>query len=133
VLPHEVTHTVLAGQFGGKQIPRWADEGMAVLDEPRDRIDRHLRTLPRQRDNGQLYTSRELIGLKDYPEPRRIAAFYAQSVSLTEFLAKAKGPRELARFIRDGQRDGYETALQSHYGWSFDDLEREWRKHAFSE
>jgi hypothetical protein len=133
ILPHEVTHTVLAGQFGDKQVPRWADEGMAVLGEPQERIDRHLRTLPRQRKAGQLYTTRELIGMKDYPEPRRIAAFYAQSVSLAGFLAKSKNPRELARFIKDGERDGYEKALKNHYGWDFDELDRRWQQHAFGE
>ena len=34
ILPHEVTHVVLADLFTEKQIPRWADEGMAVLAEP---------------------------------------------------------------------------------------------------
>src|SRR5262249_2624026 len=29
VLPHETTHTVLAGNFGKFQVPRWADEGLA--------------------------------------------------------------------------------------------------------
>ena len=46
MLPHEATHVVLAGQFGDQPVPRWADEGMAVLTEPRDKIDRHLRNLP---------------------------------------------------------------------------------------
>jgi hypothetical protein len=133
ILPHEVTHTVLAGQFGEQQVPRWADEGMAVLNEPRERIERHLRALSRLRDEGRLYSARELISMKDYPEPRRIAAFYAESVSLTEFLAKAKDSQTLARFVRDGQRDGYESSLQRYYGWDFDELERRWRKHAFSE
>src|SRR5262249_55530598 len=34
VLPHEATHVVLAGQFGKQPVPRWADEGMAVLTQP---------------------------------------------------------------------------------------------------
>ena len=34
ILPHEVTHVVLADLFTIQQIPRWADEGMAVLAEP---------------------------------------------------------------------------------------------------
>ena len=34
ILPHEVTHVVLADLFTQQQIPRWADEGMAVLAEP---------------------------------------------------------------------------------------------------
>jgi len=32
VLPHEVTHAVLMLHFG-RPIPRWADEGAAVLAE----------------------------------------------------------------------------------------------------
>src|SRR5262249_7053539 len=133
VLPHEVTHTVLAGQFGDRRIPRWADEGMAVLGETPERNDRHFRTLPPPRGSRQLYNAKDLISPTDYPQPRRIAVFYAQSVSLTEFLAQSKGPRELARFVKDGQSEGYETALKRHYGWTFEELEQRWRKHAFSE
>jgi hypothetical protein len=133
ILPHEVTHAVLAGQFGDHPVPRWADEGMAVLDEPQERIDRHLNALSRQRDQGLLFSARELIGMKDYPEPRRIPAFYAQSVSLAEFLAETKDSRTVARFIRDGLRDGFETSLQRNYGWSFDELESRWQKHVFHE
>ena len=106
---------------------------MAILDEPQDRINRHLHALQSQRDAGQLFTARQLIELTEYPEPRRVSTFYAQSVSLTEFLAKAKGPRELARFVRDGMRDGYEASLRRYYGWNFDELDRAWHKHAFSE
>ncbi len=36
-LPHELTHVILAEKFADKQIPRWADEGMAILTEPRTR------------------------------------------------------------------------------------------------
>jgi hypothetical protein len=133
ILPHEVTHAVVAGQFGDSQVPRWADEGMAVLDEPRERIDRHLRTLARLRDQGLLYSARELIRLTDYPSPRRIPAFYAQSVSLTEFLSSAKDAKTVARFVRDGLHDGYEASLKRHFGWDFDELERHWRKYAFRE
>jgi hypothetical protein len=133
VLPHEVTHAVVAGHFGDSQVPRWADEGMAILDEPRERIDRHLRTLVRLRDQGLLYTARELLRLTEYPSPRRVPAFYAQSVSLTEFLSSAKDAKTVADFVRDGLHDGYEASLKRHYGWDFDELERRWRKHAFHE
>jgi hypothetical protein len=133
VLPHEVTHAVVAGQFGDNQVPRWADEGMAILDEPRDRIERHLRTLARLRDQGLLYTARELLRITDYPAPRRVPAFYAQSVSLTAFLSSAKDSKTVANFVRDGLLEGYESALKRHYGWGFDELERRWQKYAFHE
>jgi hypothetical protein len=133
VLPHEVTHVVLAGQFGTQSLPRWADEGMAVLTEPREKIDRHLRDLPRFRCKCGLYSARDLVQLKDYPEPRYIGLFYAQSVSLVEFLSKEKGPRTVTRFIRESLKKGYDAALKNHFGWDFEELDRRWRKHAFKE
>ncbi len=33
VVPHEVTHAVLAGRLSRERVPRWADEGMAILAE----------------------------------------------------------------------------------------------------
>src|SRR5207244_3282532 len=85
VLPHETTHVVLAGQFGDVQVPRWADEGMAVLTEPRDKVERHLHNLDRCRQDGQLFSLRQLMQMHDYPDPRYIGAFYAESVSLVDF------------------------------------------------
>ena len=37
ILPHEVTHVVMADLFPDMQVPRWADEGLAVLAEPAQR------------------------------------------------------------------------------------------------
>jgi hypothetical protein len=134
VLPHETTHVVLAGQFGSQPVPRWADEGMAVLAEPRDKIDAHLRNLARCRQDRQIFSIRELMQMNDYPDRRLISAFYAESVSLVDFLSNRRGPQVFAQFLRDGLRDGYETALQRHYGYKdFDDLQQRWDRYAFGE
>jgi hypothetical protein len=133
VLPHEVTHAVLAGRFGEQQVPIWAGEAMAVLSESREVIDRHLRNLPLCRDEEQLFLIAQLVELKDYPHPRYLRPYYAQSVSLVELLISEKGPPTFTRFLRDGLRHGYETALQRHYGWNFDQLERRWRLYAFGD
>jgi hypothetical protein len=131
VLPHEVTHAVLAGRFGERRVPPWADEGIAVLAEARPRIELHLRQLPRCREDQQLFSMRKLIQMRDYPQPRSIPAFYAQSVSLVEFLTQQKGAKRFAAFVRDGVRDGYETSLRRHYGWDFAELDRRWQRYAF--
>jgi tetratricopeptide (TPR) repeat protein len=131
-LPHEATHVVLAGRFGRHDIPRWADEGMAVLSEPRARIDLHLRNLPAHQRDGRLFNVGRLMRMSDYPEASSVGAFYAQSVSLVEFLCRKKGPQTFARFLRDGLDGGYETALRRHYDInSFVELETLWRTHAF--
>ena len=36
-LPHELTHVVLGERFGGHALPRWADEGIAMLSESREK------------------------------------------------------------------------------------------------
>jgi hypothetical protein len=134
VLPHETTHVVLAGKFGEQPVPRWADEGMAVLTEPRDKIERHLRNLPRHRQERQLFALRQLVNMNDYPAPQYVGAFYAQSVSLVEFLSAEKGPATFTQFVRDGMRNGYDSALTRYYGYrSFDELEERWHAYAFGD
>jgi hypothetical protein len=130
VLPHEATHVVLAGRFGRQPVPRWADEGMAVLSEPAEKVALHRRNLARCR--GELFTVGELMQLKDYPHSRRISAFYAQSVSLVGYLCGLKGPKKFAEFLRDGLgREGYEAALKRHFGIEgFADLQARWGRHA---
>src|SRR5262249_8591516 len=131
-LPHEPTHGARAGGFGRHHAPRWADEGMAVLTEPRDRINLHLRNLPMHRQKGELFRIEALMRMKDYPEPQRIGAFYAQSVSLVEFLSQKKGHSTFTRFLREGLDGGYEPALARSYGYrSFAELERDWTEYAF--
>ncbi|SRR5579875_351215 len=134
VVPHEVTHAVLAGRLGSGRVPRWADEGMAILAEAQAHIDMHLRFLPRWRADDALYSIRTLLEMRDYPEPHAIGVFYAQSVSLVDFLTRQKGgAARFAAFVRDGERDGYAASLRKHYGWSFAELDRHWQRYAFYE
>jgi hypothetical protein len=133
VLPHETTHAVLAGRFGDQPVPPWANEGMAILDEPEQKIHAQLGKLPGYLRGGELFTARQLLQLKDYPERRSLGAFYSQSVSLVDFLAREKGPDVFSRFVRDGLRDGYDRALRRHYGWGLDELDVRWRGHVFGE
>ncbi len=107
VLRHEVTHACLAGMFGDKFVPRWADEGIAVLSESKHKY-RYRRE----------FGIRELMKMDDYP--RKVEAFFAQSVGLVEFLVAEKSPKTLVNFIRDGSD---EKSLQKHYGFSFEQLE----------
>ncbi len=133
VLPHETTHVVLAGNFGQHQVPRWADEGIAVLTEPLEKIEQHRRNLLKSQREGLLFPVRELMQLQNYPQPRQISAFYAQSVMLVEFLSLQRGPQVVSQFIRDGLNQGYESALRKHYGWSFQELQTAWNQQVLGE
>jgi tetratricopeptide (TPR) repeat protein len=128
VLPHETTHVVLMGRFGRHFVPRWADEGIAVLSEPDEKIERYVRTLPSLRSKGELMSLAQLMTMKDYPERRLVTSFYVQSISLVQFLsAQQGGPRKFTSFLNDALQTGYETALQRHYGLrDFKELEARW-------
>ncbi len=139
VLPHETTHAVLYGRFGPFDLPRWADEGMAVLSEPPESPARWVRRAPRFRQEGQTFSAQQLIQLRsesrgDWPEPNLISSFYAHSVALVDFLCKQKGPQVFAQFLGDSLRLGDEAALKKHYGFQgFQDLDARWRSEMFGE
>jgi hypothetical protein len=130
VLPHETTHVILAGQFGQHSVPRWVDEGVAVLTEPDIKINLHLKNLQQFHENQLLFHVGELMELRDYPHPKRVGAFYAQSVSLVKFLTTQRGPQVFSQFVLDGLAKGYEQALRKHYDInSYNDLQNRWMQH----
>ncbi len=138
ILPHETTHIVLASELGELQVerlPRWADEGVAVLTEPREKVERHLVNLNKARQDNQLFSLKELMELPNYPQnARQISTFYAESVSVVEFLASIHGSQEFMLFLQDGMRYGYETSMRRHFSInSYSELEARWSAHMSGE
>ncbi len=134
-LPHEATHAVLASRFGGADLPRWADEGLAMLTEPRDRLDRYQRILNQAREDRLVMSMRELLTLDNYPTNQAAAlAFYAQSVSVSQYLSELQGPQTLAKFLSESLKNGtYEPALKKYYSMDMPTLEQRWRTATFGE
>jgi hypothetical protein len=130
ILPHEVTHVVLADLFPTQQIPRWADEGMAVLMEPA--AEQHVRAadLEAPLAAGRLFRMGDLMTM-DYPSPQDLPLYYAQSVSLTRFLVDQGTPTQFVAFVREAQRAGFEPALKSVYKLKgYDELQGRWVAYA---
>ena len=90
VLPHEITHTVLAYHFG-RPVPRWADEGASVLSEnDEERFSHNVRN--REILNaGRGFRLRVLFMMAKYPSD--MIVLYAQGYSVCDFLVE-KGGRE---------------------------------------
>jgi hypothetical protein len=133
-LPHETTHAVLAGHFGKYHVPRWADEGMALLSEPGTKLDAYQRKLAEAKQTGLLMRVRDLMTLDEYPDANRALAFYVQSVSITEYLVKQPGgPQAFTRFVNEALRTSYEAALQKAYGMDMATLDQRWRAATFGD
>ena len=132
VLPHEVTHTVLAHHFG-TPVPRWADEGGSVLSEnDKERLEHDIKC--REFLNASRgIPLRHLFPMKNYPSDTIV--LYAQGFSVSNYLidlggAGLKGRRKFLEFLETGMaRDGrnWEAAVAKHYSFAnVDDLQEKW-------
>jgi hypothetical protein len=133
VLPHEVTHTVLANHFG-RPVPRWADEGGSVLsenDEERFNHDVRCRELL---NAGRGIRLRVLFRMTEYP--RDMIVLYAQGYSVCDFLVKRggngkEGRLKMLQFLAQGMQgntnESWNGAANRVYGFdSIDALEETW-------
>ncbi|HJZ58427.1 MAG TPA: hypothetical protein VKE74_26025, partial [Gemmataceae bacterium] len=120
VLPHEVTHTVLAYHFG-RPVPRWADEGGSVLsenDEERFQHDVRCRELL---NAGRGIRLRVLFRMARYPHD--MIVLYAQGYSVTAYLVeKGGGGREgrgrLLQFLGYGMQGSTEESHGTPETWN---------------
>jgi hypothetical protein len=128
-LPHELTHVVLADRFPLATLPRWADEGIALLCDPTEKQARHRAALHIALHNGELLAVGELLSLDAYPAGRW-SAFYGQSASLAAFLMERAAPANFLRFLERAAAAGYDEALLAEYGIrDVAELDRLWRRY----
>jgi hypothetical protein len=133
VAPREVTHVVLADLFPDPMLPRWADEAMAILAEPREHVQRYLRALPKVSREKHLIPLSQLLPMNEFPEAATITAFYVESVSVVDLLVAEKGPQHFSLFLQQAQRYGFEKALKESYGYkNVAALQEYWQKKAFA-
>lgn len=132
VLVHELTHVVLADHFTEHQIPRWADEGIAVLSEPAERLIELRQWLKQEATQGRVFTLQQLVSQRELPGDRRLGdLFYAQSSSLVEFLLAERrlSATQVLRFVADIETRGLNQALASWFpDVSSTSMDSKWRQ-----
>ncbi len=127
-LPHELTHVVLMDRFGGRQLPRWADEGMATLADSAEKRALHHRDCWEGLKTGKTFPLVELFALERVRSPEEQAAFYGQSLTLVNLLVQQNEPAQLVHFVELALDEGYDRALKRCYGIDgIFELERMWR------
>lgn len=117
LLPHEVTHVVLAELIPGKVVPRWIDEGLACLSEDRETIGRYIARAHEAMRTNTLIPLRNVMEHSEYPEPKARELFYSQSVALTSFLLSLGKASQFVSFAHHAlsHRSSYEQALERYY------------------
>jgi hypothetical protein len=122
-LPHEVNHIVV--KDFGVIVPRWADEGMAMVAESDRSALRRARSLRYAVKYGPFFRAKTLMRMRRYPGGGLTLLYYAQSFALTRFFLERGGPKRFFRFLRMANKQGHLTALRRFYRIaSYRELER---------
>ncbi len=124
VLPHEVTHTVLAHHFR-RPVPRWADEGGSVYSEDDLERSRHDRMCRDILNAGRGMPLKRLFSLRDYPND--VMVLYAQGYSVSKFLIESGDRQTFLNFIGHGMQWGWEDAAKTYYRYrGVEEMEQAW-------
>jgi hypothetical protein len=128
--PHEFIHVLFAERFPHALPPRWAEEGIALLRDPQDKQSRHGDDLRRAIETGSTIPLSRLFTQADYLTGAQRATFYAQSMSVAEYLTQLDDPKKFVTFVDLCMTSGHDRALQTVYRIpSIDHLERQWIRH----
>ncbi len=128
VLPHEMTHVVLAEIISRSKTPRWADEGMAMLSDLPSKQSLHERDFTNALQSGSSFRLLSLLGSSEYPN-HDVETFYGESLSLTRFLVDRESPVVFLGFVQHAAAIGYDAALRDDYGIrDVAELEKIWIK-----
>jgi hypothetical protein len=125
VLPHEVSHTILATHFR-RQLPRWLDEGACTTLEHIGERRQHQQRLVEYLKTGRGIPFSQMFQMMEYP--RDILPLYAQGYSLARYLIEQKGRRHFVEFVASGlEKNDWSGAMREYYGYhGLGALQNEW-------
>ncbi|TWU48231.1 hypothetical protein [Rubripirellula reticaptiva] len=125
VLPHEVTHTVLATHFG-RPLPRWADEGICTTVEHDSEKSKHEAKLREFLSTHRGIAMNKLFLLTEYPND--VLPMYAQGYSVCRFLIEQQDAPTFIAFLSDYmQSPSWTVNIKKHYGYdSLAELQQYW-------
>jgi hypothetical protein len=131
VLKHELTHSFIHS-IAGNHCPRWLNEGLAQLEEPRSTsaLAAPLAELFR---SGRQAPLRALEGSFNHLAPAQVTLAYAESLVATEYLRSRHGMGALRRMLELlGQGEEPEAALHVATQSSYSRVESELAAYAGS-
>lgn len=125
VLPHEVTHTILATHFG-RPLPRWADEGICTTVEHPIERQKHEAKLREFLSTRRGISMNKLFLMTEYPAD--VLPMYAQGYSVCQFLIAQRGSRQFVDFVGDYMRNpSWTQNVRKHYDYeSLAELQQMW-------
>ena len=126
VFRHELAHVALYDAVNGQTIPRWFNEGFAVMASGETSYTR-MKTMLMANVGGSLFPLHELERVFPNDETQAQVA-YAEAADVVRFLVRREDVhrfRGLVERLRAGET--FESAVSGAYGVELNRLELEWR------
>lgn len=135
ILPHEICHLIVKDFIGfDKSLPLWFEEGLAQLQES-DKKELAERVMKEVSAKNMIipFSMFSRYDVRKETEAVRVIIFYAQSISVMDFLIKKYGLRrfqQLCSFLKEGKNfdEAFEKAYISLFK-SFNEVEDKWYRY----
>jgi hypothetical protein len=126
VFRHELAHVALEEAVGFRHVPRWFNEGFAVVASREGKAAR-MQTLWNATLSGTLLPLQDID--RTFPdEPSKVNVAYAQGADFVRHLSRsADGARFASLFRRIEGGQSFDAAVSDAYGKDLRRLELEWR------
>ena len=128
ILRHELLHVLLARNSGVDHLPRWLNEGIAMLLSRENRWSNAYHI-------ARMYTTSSIIEYDTLPyvfaQPGNEVEFgdaYAQSLSMTKYLRDLVGEETFWAMIEGLKDETFEKALERHTGLSHGEFFQQWQR-----
>lgn len=128
---HEFTHVVLGQAVGGKRIPRWFDEGLAMYESREWEIGQGI-TLARAAFSRSIIPLNEIDRVLTFQESKARLA-YMESFLAVSFIIQEYGIEKFHEIISQLARTGdMDQTLRLTIGLSLGEFEQSWLDHVKS-
>ncbi|NTV28812.1 MAG: hypothetical protein HGA80_01900 [Candidatus Omnitrophica bacterium] len=135
ILPHEITHLMVWDFLGfTRKVPIWFEEGLAQLEEQgkRDVVQEAMQGVVAA-GNAIPFTTFNSLNITSIQDQTRVSLFYAQSLSIVDFMLTRYGKDAFRHFCRELRQGGeFEESLARAYPAIFRtlfDLEWKWKNY----
>ena len=122
-LRHEITHLVTHVGLNDS-LPRWADEGLAMLQSDQEYLRALDHVLDAEYNEGDVRQLHEILradNIDDYPQ-------YAVSASLTRFLLSSMDVLSFLEFAQQGKKSDWDHAARLHLNMTVVALNQRWNE-----
>jgi hypothetical protein len=127
ILRHELLHVLIARNTGVDNVPRWLNEGLAMMLSRENRFDSVYRVARMHMEHRVIDYGALSYVFSAPGEEEEFGDAYAQSLSMTKHLRNILGERGFWRFIGELREKDFATALRDMSGLSEQEFYDAWR------